>query len=333
MDSGDKPITEAVMAVKYSSREIISVEGYGVPALHCQSKQAVFLNGVLSRMHFEVGLPFPCPAVSCTSNEYYFSQHPTNTIYVPLSEAAFLLHMPDFYHELGHLLLAHPSREVKSRLALAGAGDAVGAIDDWYLRQAGRTGRGSEATPVQDNVKWAWAKWKYSWIDEAFCDLFALFTAGPAYAYSNLHLVSKRDEDLYRLDLLGDQGHPAGEARMRLLDAGMCLLGHVREASHIRKEWDAMARFCGEPRPEYNDAFPSPLLQEIAEAVLAALGRSGLRGYSGAEMSQGVGGAPTVASILNDAWQCFWDEEDGGFRSLEKELVTRLAAMSRNGAT
>ena len=328
---GEASTLEVLTAIKYSTRAIVAIEGYGMPPLHCQSKQAVFLNSIVSTMHSEIGLQFPRPAVSCTSSEYYFAQHPTNTIYAPLSEAAFLLHMPDFYHELGHLLLAHPSREAKSRLALAGTDNAVKAVDKWYLRQAGREERKSGAVPVHDISKWARAQWMRNWIYESFCDLFALFASGPAYAYSNLLLVSKRNEYVYRLDLLCDQGHPADEARVRLLDAGMRLLGHEREAQHIRKEWDAMAQIHGDPPPEYGRAFPSPLLQEIAEAVLAALGRSGLRGYSSTDRAQGTAGRTTVAVLLNDAWRGFWDEEEGKFRDLERELVARLAAMSRNG--
>ena len=70
----------------------------------------------------------------------------------------------------------------------------------------------------------------------------------------------KTDDDIYGLRLFADQGHPAGEARMRLLDAGMRLLGHGREALEVRNEWDVMAQLCGNPPPEYNRAFPSQLL-------------------------------------------------------------------------
>lgn len=198
LDGGDASRTaEVVTIVKHCAREIGTVEGYGMPPLHCQSEQAVFLNGVLSTIHSEVGLPFPCPAVSCTSNDYYFSYYLTNTVYVPLSEATFLLHVPDFYHELGHLLLSHPSREEKSRLSLAGAANAVGVVDDWYRQRAGATECAQAPVRTQDSVKWMRSQWKLKWVQEAFCDLFALFATGPAYAYSSLHLVSKRVEDVY----------------------------------------------------------------------------------------------------------------------------------------
>ena len=120
---------EVLVAIKYSTMVIVSIEGYGMPPLHCQSKQAVFLNGVVSMIHSEVGLTFPRPAVSCTSSEYYFAQDTTNTIHSPPSESPLLLHMTDFHHEMGRLLLDHPSHEAKSRLALAGTDNAVKAVD------------------------------------------------------------------------------------------------------------------------------------------------------------------------------------------------------------
>lgn len=86
----------------------------------------------------------------------------------------------------------------------------------------------------RDAVGWMWTRWKIAWIHEAICDLFALFAAGPAYAYSNLHLASKTDRNIYELRLLEAQAHPSGEARMRLLDTGMHLLGHEHEAARIR---------------------------------------------------------------------------------------------------
>ena len=286
----------------------------------------MFLNDVLTAMHNEVDLPFPCPAVSCTSNNYYFIHLPTNTVHVPLSESAFLLHMPDFYHELGHLLLERSDYGEKSQIVLSGVASAVEAIDARYLRQTCNTGQ--ESAPAQDDVEWMRNRWKNNWVQEAFCDLFALFEAGPAYAYSNLHLVSKTDIDPYRLDLLAEQDHPPGEARMRLLDAGMRLLGHDREAGHIREVWGSLARFYGDPPRGYRDAFPDSLLREIASAILPAFGRAGLRGYSG---KGGTAGGATVAALLNDAWRGFWRGDGRAFRDLERMLISRLAAMLRGG--
>ena len=128
-DEDEDVVAGALMTIKHNARTMSAIEGYGMPPLHCQSEQAVFLNDVLAMMHRETGLPFPCPAASCTSSEYYFTHLPTNAVHVPLSEAAFLLHMPDFYHELGHLLLDHSNYGEKSRIILDGVASATKAID------------------------------------------------------------------------------------------------------------------------------------------------------------------------------------------------------------
>lgn len=323
---------EALRAVKHCTRAINDIEGFGMPPLHCQSEQAVFLNDILSAMHAETGLPFPCPATSCTSNEYYFTHPLTNTVYVPLLEAEFLLHVPDFYHELGHLLLDH-SYEARLRPIHDCMAGAIEVIDDYYRQHADEAGRESALAAGQDGMNWMWSRWKRSWIQEAFCDLFALFAAGPAYAYSNLHLVSKMNVDMYELNLLVKQDHPSGEARMRLLDAGMHILGHRREAEHAKEEWDKLAQFCDVPSPEYAYAFPSGLLQDIAASVLPAFRRAGLRGYADIIAAPGgSGGGATVAALLNDAWRGFWRDGGCGFRGLEKALISKLGRIAQSTA-
>ena len=277
---------KAMRVLKMCTRVIAAVEGYGMPLLHCQSEQAVFLNDVLSAMHGEVGLPFPCPAVSCTSHEYYFAHPVTHTVHAPLSETAFLLHMPDFYHELGHFLFDHEDRGAGCGIIRDGMACATDAIDGWCSQLMGRMERESAPTTSRDGVKWMWTRWTSVWIQEAFCDLFALFAAGPAYAHSNLHLVTKTDRSIYLLNLLTRQDRPSGEARMRLLDDGMRLLGHEPEADRIRAEWGAMAQLCSSLPPGYGHAsrpscskmLPPPSSQRSGGPACAAIQAGGGNG-------------------------------------------------------
>ena len=319
LDSDGKDgVAVALQELKHCSRVMGAIEGHGLPPLHCQSEQAVFLNDVLSSLHGEVGLSFPCPAVSCTSSEHYFVHPATNTVHVPLSEAAFLLHMPDFYHELGHLLFDDLDQNARYRPVLDGMDDAIGSIDGWYSQLAVQLERESAPASVREDMEWMWDRWKSIWFQEVFCDLFALFAAGPAYAHSNLHLVSKADLDIHELRIHARQDHPSGEARMRLLDAGLRLLGREHEADHVMDEWGTMAQFCADPPPGYDHAFPSTLLREIATAILPTFERAGLRGYSGGGQASDGSGDDTVAGLLNDAWRGFWRDTDCGFRDTWK---------------
>ena len=90
-----------------------------------------------------------------------------------------------------------------------------------------------------------------------------------------------------------------------------------------------MAQFCGSPPPEYDHAFPSGLLNAIAEAVLPTFGRAGLCGHSGGRLASGGAGDDAVACILNDAWGGFWRDAECGFRDVEKALITKLAVTAR----
>ena len=331
--TGDAVAPVVLNAVKDSTRAMAEIEGYGIPPLHCQSDQAVFLNDVLFAMHREVGLLPPRPAAACTSSGYYFTHLATGTIHAPLSEAGFLLHMPDFYHELGHLLYTSLDRGTKYGPIQDGVDGAMGAVDRHYLGQCNISGEEASSVQASEATEWMWAKWRSRWILESFCDLFALFATGPAYAYSNLHLVSKVDLDIYKLNLFGRQDHPSGEARMRLLDIGMRMLGHVDEAAHVKREWDLMARHFGLPRPEYDNAFSSGLLEAIASSTLPTFGQAGLHGYRprGERGTEGAGATP-VAALLNDGWNAFWRDGDAGFRDVEKAMIARLAAVARKGA-
>ena len=151
--AGDAGAAGALGAVRHCTRAIAEIEWYGIPPLHCQSDQAVFLNDVLSSMHREIGLPQPLPVAACTANGYYFTHLPTGTIYVPLSEASFLLHMPDFYHELGHLLYYRLGSEAKYGPIRDGVAGARGAVDRYYLRQTHGTYHG--AAPRQHLRQWS----------------------------------------------------------------------------------------------------------------------------------------------------------------------------------
>lgn len=303
-----------------------------MPPLHCQSEESGLLNHVLFLMHREIGLEFPCPAVSCTSNEHYFTYMQMNTIFVPLSETGFLLHMPDFYHELGHHLYDHAMAASLPPI-MAGINRATRAIDDYYRGLEITKRRHTTPPPVRTDIEWMMLKWKGEWLEEAFCDLFALFAAGPAYAWANLHLVSKSSPEIYRLDMPGNQTHPSDDARMRMLDAGLVMLGNARDAARIRELWDAMPPVYSAPTPAYEYAFPAHILNEITAAIMGALRQTGLRGYVDATVEEKGAGATSISAILNSAWEGFWKKGQDGFREAEREVISQLAAASVGDAT
>ena len=55
------------------------------------------------------------------------------------------------------------------------------------------------------------------WMVEFFCDLFAVYTLGPAYGWAHLHLSAKRGGDPFDVPMLSASSHPADDARMRVM--------------------------------------------------------------------------------------------------------------------
>ena len=84
------------------------------------------------------------------------------------------------------------------------------------------------------------SQWKNYWINEFFSDLFAVYTLGPAYAWSHLHLVAKKSENVYEFSPVMSQSHPSDDARMKMLKIGSEGLGLKDEAASILSRWNDM---------------------------------------------------------------------------------------------
>ena len=41
------------------------------------------------------------------------------------------------------------------------------------------------------------------WANEIFCDLFAIYTLGPAYAWAHFHLTARHESDPYEVQFMG----------------------------------------------------------------------------------------------------------------------------------
>jgi hypothetical protein len=81
------------------------LEGTGIRALARTGKDDYRFNWLVDRIREEICFPLPAPVVSALSAEYFCIEVGLNFLLVPLAEAECFLHLPDLYHELGHLLL------------------------------------------------------------------------------------------------------------------------------------------------------------------------------------------------------------------------------------
>jgi hypothetical protein len=306
-----------VSMLKNIIEELGRIETTGVAALDRMNNDDIFLTRLVFRVHKEIGYPILPPAVTCLSREYYSVFVRLNLIQVPLAEAACLLHLPDLYHEMGHTLAATvdiPAVEPFTN-ALGELMEFAGLhFEQEYIRVQ-RDMAPQELGVIHRQLEEAWIKY---WSQEIFCDLFALYTLGPAYAWSHFHLVAEQCGDPYAVSIVNE--HPPDDARMQALLAGLVLLGMSTEADAIRKMWDDLVAKMGYVlTPLYRIACPTKIIGEAAKKAL-----EGTRATCGKVADNAVGTKP-ICDMFNTAWQQFWKNTEN-YYTWEKKTLADLKA-------
>ena len=275
------------------------VETMGVVALVRYNKDDLWLNQLLKCITDEINYPLLPPVVTSLSEEYFQIYIPLGVLRVPPVEGAFLLHLPDLYHELAHPLLAETDdpRVQPFRQALL---CALGEVRLRISAEQKEREMKRDPLPLQYALE-IWRKsWSQFWMTELFCDLFALYAVGPAYAWAHLHLVAKRGHDPFSVPTLAVSTHPADDFRMNVMLDGMRRTGFQREAVAIETRWNRLIHATGfHKSPEYVRCFPQDRSARIAQLALA-----GIEGSGCAVARPGSGGR--VRETLNSAWTQFW---------------------------
>ena len=137
-------------------------------------------------------------------------------------------------------------------------------------------------------------------MQEFFCDLFGVLTAGPAFAWSHYHLCVKRGGDPFETPMMFESTHPADDARMRAALMMLAATGFDAEKKLIEKAWWDFIEVMGyRPTVEYRQAYPKPLLSEIVSAAQEGIGGTGV-------VTAKPDALMPIVGILNSAWQKFW---------------------------
>jgi len=304
--------------LRICSDSVSLVEYFGIAALYYQTPEIGFLNRLIFKVSQEIKLPFPHPSVCCTGTTHYFSHPYMNVIFTPLTEAEFLLHTPDLYHELGHCVLENMKIDLRLQAVRDSFQKAYSRVTDHYTQLI--RSKKAEVGPerISMDIERLHSHWK-SWIAEFFSDLFALYTVGPAYAWSHLHLTMKHSADIHELSMI-QQTHPSDESRMRILLLALKQLGFDDDVKAIKTKWDQAAGFWGPPEIEYQYAYPDALLEDIVKLIVDGLKESGVSLFS--RSTSGETGE--VRNLLNEAWKVFWKSAPDDFRKWEKDSVMNL---------
>lgn len=294
------------------------LETVAIVALKKAQKEDHRLNSFLERVCREIAYPGTIPVVTTLSQDYFHIYPELRLLCVPLIEGSFLLHLPDLYHELAHpLLVEHddPVIEPFQKRFASTFRECLRYVRDEQVKAGRRNGPAKNQFMLK-----AWeSSWAKYWLTEFYCDLFALFTVGPAFAWSHLHLALKRGGDPFAVPELSPSSHPADDARMRAMLYGLDLIGLLDASSRIESAWTAVHASLGfKPEPEYGWCFPTDLLQQIATDALAGTRELKIKVVTRTDST-------SIAAQLNAAWEKFWASPDS-FSSWERQQVDLLFA-------
>ena len=295
-----------------------SVEGIGVFALSRISPDDSFLNRLIARICREIAFPLPSPTASHISQDYFQIYPSFDLLCVPLLESRFLLHLPDIYHELCHLFHHGPHIDLPELETYQTA--YVGSQFEMVRHFRGEivaAERLRKPAGLRDQLELWMTSWSKYWMQEFFCDLFAVSTAGPAFAWSHYHLCVERGGDPFETPLESVTTHPADDARMRAALLMLTALGFEAEAKQIEGTWrDYLEIMDYSPAPEYRQCYPEILLSGTVSAA-----QEGIEG-SGVVTAEPDALVPGVA-LLNDAWQKFWQAPQS-YQAWEAEQLEAL---------
>jgi len=299
------------------------VETRGIAALARLDETDLRLNRLIDLVRGEISYPLLPPIVSCLSNDYFCIYRSLNLLCVPLIEGHFLLHLPDLYHELAHPLIdeQYDPKVAPFRQSLS---EVMDAASDYLETEIGRESRrrGPEAFPLFMTL-WQQA-WLTTWAAELFCDLFAIYTLGPAFAWAHLHLCAKRGGNPFGFPPYESLSHPADDARMSAMLIGLRRVGFDAEALEIERKWVEYLKITGaSEEPEFRRCYPHTLLEQVA--VKARCGVSGMR----CRIANPKVNDP-VHACLNEAWAQFWGSPET-YIEWEKAAVEGLIVKASYG--
>jgi len=302
-------------ALRRSVGELDLVETQGIAALERSHEDDLLLNQLLTRMCAEVKYPLAPPVVTTLSQAYFRIIPGLNLLCVPLSEARFLLHLPDLFHEIAHPLLIPPPTLATAAFQHAMAHALLAALD--YLGTEARDQGRSRGPEKMTFMLGAWTQSWQSWAVELMCDLFAALTVGPAFAWAHLHLSAKRGRDPYEVPRLVPTSHPPDAARMEAVLRALALIGFQAEAGQVQDRWQQLLTAAGfRAEPEYRRCFPSALLDKVCQGAFQGVTTGNCR----------IAGPKTndrVFVLLNDAWREFWRAPDS-YEAWELQAVESL---------
>lgn len=298
---------------KLLSRNLSNIENIVIAAISRKSDDDDFVNKLVQQICNEINYPLPPPVASCLSQKYYHIYSSYGLICIPLLESEFVLHIPDLYHELGHPLIERDNPKVEAFQSNLGYFNL--SVKKHFDEEIKRREINKITVDKNDPIYIYKDSWAQKWSVEFFCDLFATYTLGPAYLWSNLHMCTKMSWEVYKTPTHEISTHPAGDARMRCCIFALEAIGFIEEAKAIKIKWEEFINVVGQQRSdEYAIAFPEKLLRSAAEFCLTGIKQINCQLSTPTTSDK-------VNRLLNDSWNQFWKAPQN-FYEWERAAVT-----------
>lgn len=300
------------------------IENIALTALHRVVDDDLRLTSLIGTICREISYPLLPPVVAALSTQYFAIDPFFHVMHVPLTEGHFLLHLPDLYHELAHPLLAdkHDPKldPLRNRFRRVVDLSSQHFANDIAAIRRGRTPQDLAALSAAAEFCWA-----QSWTTEFFCDVFAVATVGPAFAWAHLHLHSKRGRSAYRIPQHGPISHPADAGRMMVIASALRRLGFAADAGRVERRWsELVGRTEPDCPPEYHRCYPDALLEACVTETLAAVREIGCNVADPGSPGQ-------VRLTLNAAWEAMW-RDPATYLDWERQAVKDLHTGLKNPA-
>ncbi len=301
--------------------DLTNVETSAVAALTRSHPDDAALSKLVADIHREISCPLSPPTVSCLSRAYFSIDTAFRLLEVPLAESDFLLHLPDLYHEIAHPLITEANNPAIESFQLEYSkflGVVLAHFDEERQSNLRSTGPRRYFGEIIDTLEYAWTM---RWANEIFCDLFAIYTLGPAYAWAHFHLTATHDVDPYEVQLLGPSSHPPDQARMEVLLIGLDLIGFGDDVAVVRDRWQSLLQATGAMQaPIFRRACPYHLLESAAVHAL-----EGLKSINCRIATLSTSGK--VHDVLNNAWEIFWSKPSE-YHTWERDAVLSLKGQA-----
>lgn len=293
--------------------ELVEAMEYGPLALFDHfNRRDLYFYRFARKFCEQIGYTGRPPLMNAHSHQYFYSLPYLNLIGVPLGEDKHLLALPDFAHELGHIvwvgIYKDFLRKFSQKLRRYIRGQKTKAINQ------------SASATYQQQFDLLQNLWLKHYVIEFFCDMFATWLLGAAFGWSHLRLTLATSSSLYVPGFgYGGGTHPSDEARMRGILKTLELMGDHHNASAISNKWDAFKTILpDQPDNEYSYCYPDHLLEQLAAQVSSVCQQLGLKAHTDQPKDD-----DNLPSLLQWAWVTY-HQDPADFPNREAEKVIDL---------